>query len=146
MMKKLFFFLALLLPIGAWADETVIAEEDFNAPYLFTDDGVGASYEMTKDGIAITKKKKKKNEWIPQTKIIKDATLRKGHNYKVVIRAKIPSAGNLRVELGSWSTDNAVVATSKAVKASEDFQEIEFTYNNFVCPCSYRQQKGKEKE
>ena len=131
MIKKLFFFLALLLPIGAWADETVIAEEDFNAPYLFTDDGVGASYEMTKDGIAITNPKVQKNEWIPQTKIIKDATLRKGHNYKVVIRAKIPSAGNLRVELGSWSTDNAVVATSKAVKASEDFQEIEFTYNNF---------------
>ena len=135
MMKKLFFFLALLLPIGAWAGETVIATDHWAGPYFFSDDGVGATCNMTSEGLAIYNPKVQELLWTPQAMVIADMTLEENHTYKVIVSAKIPSAGKLQVNLRNWESD---WNKSISVNASNDFQDFEFLFEN----CPYYTESG----
>ena len=134
-MKKLFFFLALLLPIGAWAGETVIATDHWAGPYFFSDDGVGATCNMTSEGLAIYNPKVQELLWTPQAMVIADMTLEENHTYKVIVSAKIPSAGKLQVNLRNWESD---WSKSISVNASNDFQDFEFLFEN----CPYYTESG----
>ena len=134
-MKKLFFFLALLLPIGAWAGETVIATDHWAGPYFFSDDGVGATCNMTSEGLAIYNPKVQELLWTPQAMVIADMTLEENHTYKVIVSAKIPSAGKLQLNLSNWESD---WDKSISVNASNDFQDFEFLYEN----CPYYTESG----
>jgi hypothetical protein len=111
--------------------EEIIAERDWTAPYWFKDEGIGATYEMTADGLAITIPKIQKYYWTPQTQILQCAKLQKNHSYKVIVTTKIPSDGVLQVQLGTWTHDNACIDQSLSVNASDKFQSFEFTYQNF---------------
>ena len=110
--------------------EEVIAEKNWAAPYWFAEDGVGATYEMTADGLAISNPKVQENAWTPQSRILQNARLQKNHTYKVIVNAMIPSDGNLRVELGSWGQGECV-AYEIPVTASSDFQDVEFLYQDY---------------
>ena len=134
-MKKLFFFLALLLPIGAWAGETVIATDHWAGPYFFSDDGVGATCNMTSEGLAIYNPKVQELLWTPQAMVIADMTLEENHTYKVIVSAKIPSAGKLQLNLSNWESD---WDKSISVNASSNFQDFEFLYEN----CPYYTESG----
>ena len=103
-MKKLLFLMALLLPIGAWADdETVIAERDWTGPIWLGDaEEFNATSKLTADGVEITNPSVQEDYWKPQATILEGITLQKGHSYKVMINAKIPTDGDLSVQLGTW--------------------------------------------
>ena len=107
----------------------VLAEENWADPYWFSEDG-GATCEMTADGLAIRNPNVQENAWNPQSQVLQNARLQKDHTYKVIVTAKIPSDGTLRVELGSWGKGE-VHAESMSVQASSDFQDYEFIYNDF---------------
>lgn len=111
-------------------DEKLIAERDFTSPYWFGDEGTGATYEMTSDGVAITNPAVQAEMWSPQTSVL-DATgvtIKRNHSYKVIITAKIPSNGQLQVNMGGgeYSEQYAV-----DVAASSDFQDIEVLFQDF---------------
>lgn len=133
-MKKLFFFLALLLPIGAWADETVIAERDWTGPSWFNGEGTDATCGMTAEGVTITNPIEQSDYWTPQMCIVDGITLQEGHTYKVLITAKVPSGGVLYVQLGSWeddSDDNIYYDRNVNIEASSEFQDIEILFDDF---------------
>ena len=133
-MKKLFFFLALLLPIGAWADETVIAERDWTGPSWFNGEGTDATCGMTAEGVTITNPIEQSDYWTPQMCIVDGITLQEGHTYKVLITAKVPSGGVLYVQLGSWEDDrdyNIYYDQDVDVEASSEFKEIEVFFYGF---------------
>ena len=67
---------------------------------------------------------------MPQTMVLKDAKLQKNHSYSVIVEAKIPSKGDLQVQLGSWDNSECW-DQSIPVLASSDFQTFEFTYQDF---------------
>ena len=106
-------------------------EETFHGPYWFDGEGVGATYEMTAEGLAITNPKVQAELWTVQTQVIKNAPLRKGHTYKVIVNAKIPSDGELQVNLGNWADDGTYNIISIPVEASNDFQDYEFVCQDF---------------
>ena len=135
-MKKLLTLLTMaLMVIGANA-QAVIAEKDWTGcsksdllgGYIGDSDG---SIEATADGVAITISKKSAQIWQPQTFVLHedDVSLDEGGNYMVVITAKIPSDGELWVDLG----DLVVNRTQRYidVNASDDFQEIVIQFNEF---------------
>ena len=108
----------------------VIAERDWTAPYWLGDDGIGATYEMTADGLAINNPKVQENYWTPQTQVVKNAKLQKDHTYKVIVNAKIPSDGYLLAQLGTWSIDDACIDQMTSATAS-DFKDYEFLFTDY---------------
>lgn len=110
--------------------EEVIAEKNWASPYWFADEGTGATFTMTDEGLAIKNPKVQNEAWTPQTMILKDANLQKNHTYKVIVNAKIPSDGDLQMQLGSWASD-VYEHQCIAVNASSDFQDLEFIYRDF---------------
>lgn len=110
--------------------EEVIAEKNWASPYWFADEGTGATFTMTDEGLAIKNPKVQNEAWTPQTMILKDACLQKNHTYKVIVNAKIPSDGDLQMQLGSWASD-VYEHQCIAVNASSDFQDLEFIYRDF---------------
>jgi len=106
-------------------------EETFHGPYWFDGEGVGATYEMTAEGLAITNPKVQAELWTVQTQIIKNAPLRKGHTYKVIVNAKIPSDGELQVNLGNWADNGVINNLAIPVKASSDFQDYVFVCQDY---------------
>ncbi len=110
--------------------EEVIAEKNWASPYWFADEGTGATFTMTDEGLAIKNPKVQNEAWTPQTMILKDASLQKNHTYKVIVNAKIPSDGDLQMQLGSWASD-VYEHQCIAVNASSDFQDLEFIYRDF---------------
>lgn len=126
-MKRLFFFLALLLPIGAWADEVLIASQDWaDCGEFISYEGTGATRARMADGLAINNPKVQTEIWTPGIVICGgDLTLKKDHYYKVRLTMKVPSDGTYTLVLGCWdpSQGHGFQAT-----ASDDFQvfEIEF--------------------
>ena len=110
--------------------EEVIAEKNWADPYWFGEEGVGATYEMTAEGLAITNPKVQDEAWTPQTMILKNAKLQKNHSYKVIVNAKIPSDGDLQMQLGSWGSGECW-DQSVPVTASSDFQDFEFIYYDY---------------
>ena len=133
-MKKLFFFLALLLPIGAWGNIIVIAERDWTSCtedelmfYEFSN-GQEGSVRASKEGIVITLPKLSDEIWQPQTMILDRAFLEKGQDYTVRITAKIPSDGQLQVNMGSFSAAEHKVVD---VIGSDDFQIIDIMFPDF---------------
>ena len=110
--------------------EETIAEKNWADPYWFDDGGTGATFTITDGGLAITNPKVQNEIWTPQTMILKNANLQKNHTYKVIVNAKIPSDGDLQMQLGSWARD-VYEHQSIAVNASSDFQDLEFIYRDF---------------
>ena len=106
-----------------------VAFEYWDRPYWFGDEGTGATYEMTADGLAITNSAFHDNYWTPQTQVIQNVQLKKNHTYKVIINAKIPTNDDIHVQLGSWGKsewwDQSIPAT-----ATGNFQNYEFTYQD----------------
>ena len=133
-MKKLLFLMALLLPMGVWADdETVIAERSWTGPSWFNAEGTEATSGMTSEGVTITNPTEQRDYWKPQMCVVDGIILKEEHNYKVLITAKVPSGGRLYVQLGSWEDDgdNIYYDRSVDVEASNEFQNIEVLYNGF---------------
>ena len=127
-MKKLLFFLALLLPIGAWADEVLVASQDWVTPW-FDNGGTNATCALTADGIAITNPKVQTDIWTPQTVISEGAlTLKKDHYYIVRLTIKVPSDGTAFVHLGSWEYNDGY---DVPLNASDDFQVIDIEFNEY---------------
>lgn len=110
--------------------EETIAEKNWADPYWFDDGGTGATFTITDGGLAITNPKVQNEIWTPQTMILKNANLQKNHTYKVIVNAKIPSDGDLQMQLGSWASD-VYEHQCIAVNASSDFQDLEFIYRDF---------------
>ncbi len=128
MMKKLFFFLALLLPIGAWADEVLVASQDWVTPW-FENGGTNATCALTADGIAITNPKVQTDMWTPQTEICwGNLTLKKDHYYIVRLTIKVPSNGTYFMHLGSWESNDGCDFT---LNASDDFQVIDLKFDEY---------------
>ena len=128
-MKKLFFFLALLLPIGAWADETVIAEKNWISPYFFIDEGVGATCNTTSEGLSITNPAVQTEVYKPQTGVLQAINLEKDNDYIVRITAKIPSDGKIQVNMGNWESCEQY---EKVVVASDDDQVIDIDFTDYA--------------
>ena len=128
-MKKLLFFWALLLPLGAWADEVVIASQDWTITD-FLPEGTGATCTLSADGIAITNPKVQTDIWTPQTVICRGIqTLKKNHYYKVRLTMKVPSDGTYQVSLGSWASTQGYMFQATA---SNDFQEFEVEFPEYA--------------
>ena len=127
-MKKLFLFLALLLPIGAWADEVLVASQDWVTPW-FDNGGTNATCALTADGIAITNPKVQTDMWTPQTEIcVGNLTLKKDHYYIVRLTIKVPSNGTYFMHLGSWESYDECDFT---LNASDDFQVIDLKFDEY---------------
>lgn len=130
MMKKLLFFLALLLPIGAWADEVLIASQDWADCGEFNSyEGTGATRARMADGLAINNPKVQTEIWTPGIVICGgDLTLKKDHYYKVRLTMKVPSDGTYTLVLGCWgpSQGHGFQAT-----ASDDFQVFEIEFHEY---------------
>ena len=127
-MKKLFLFLALLLPIGAWANEVLVASQDWVTPW-FDNGGTNATCALTADGIAITNPKVQTDMWTPQTEIcVGNLTLKKDHYYIVRLTIKVPSNGTYFMHLGSWESNDGCDFT---LNASDDFQVIDLKFDEY---------------
>ena len=114
---------------SATNDENVIAEKDWSAPYWFeSSEETGATYEMTADGVAINNPQVQENYWTPQTLVLDNATLEENHSYKVVINAKIPSDGQLQINMGSWGFAQQY---DFPVTGSDEFQDVEVVFDDF---------------
>lgn len=134
-MKKLLFLMALLLPMGAWADdENVVAERSWTGPSWFNAEGTEATSGMTAEGVTITNPIEQNEYWTPQMCVVDGITLQKEHNYIVHITAKVPSGGLLYVQLGSWEDDgddNIYYDRNVNIEASSEFQDIEILFDDF---------------
>lgn len=135
-MKKLLTLLTMaLMAIGANA-QTVIAEKDWSgcsqADLLgFIPGSSDGSVEATADGVAITISKKSAQIWQPQTYVLReeDVSLDESGNYRVIITAKIPSDGELWVDLGGFYPYGHQEWIN--VNACDDFQEIEIVFKDY---------------
>ena len=115
--------------MSATSDENVIAEKDWSSPYWFGDyEDNGATYVMTSEGVAINNPQVQEDLWRPQTSVLEGATLEENHSYKVVVNAKIPSDGQLQINMGSWGFAQQY---DFPVTASDDFQDIEVLFDDF---------------
>ena len=127
--------MALLLPMGVWADdETIIAERNWTGPSWFNDEGTQATCGMTAEGVTITNPEVQSQYWTPQMCVVDGIILQEGHNYKVLITAKVPSGGPLYVQLGSWEDDadsNIYYDRMVELEASSEFQDIEMLFGDF---------------
>ena len=134
-MKKLLLLMAILLPMGVWADdEKVIAERSWTGPSWFNGEGTDATCGMSSEGVTITNPEVQSEYWTPQMCVIDGITLLQGHDYKVLITAKVPSGGPLYVQLGSWEDngdDNIYYDQGLGLEASSEFQNIELVFNGF---------------
>ena len=84
------------------------------------------------DGVAITISEKSDDIRNPQTVVMDEVNLYEGHSYLVRVTAKIPSDGQLLVNLGSflWNWDRDIPVTG-----SDDFQTFEIMFPNFGITC-----------
>ena len=135
-MKKFFTLVAMaLMAVGANAQE-LIAEVDFTTATEFTGwnqfgDGQEGSVELKAgEGLAITVGSQTGQLWQPQTMVIPDGSfnLEEDGNYKVVVVAKFPTAGQLQINMGSWSANDQA---QFPVEASDDYQTVECTFEGW---------------
>ena len=84
------------------------------------------------DGVAINVGTLSGEIWQPQIIFLEGFNLENGHDYKVVLTAKIPSNGPLNLAIGAWGND---YSKRIDVVGSNDFQEIvvEFPDNWHEC-------------
>lgn len=108
--------------------ETLLAEKNWISPFWFADEGSGATCEMVADGVAITNPKVQSEHYAPQTEVLRGAKLQENHTYKVIVEAKIPSNGELQINMGNGDYYEQY---SVPVTASKDFQNIEVMFNDF---------------
>jgi hypothetical protein len=108
--------------------ETLLAEKNWISPFWFADEGSGATCEMVADGVAITNPKVQSEHYAPQTEVLRGAKLQENHTYKVIVEAKIPSNGELQINMGNGDYSEQY---SVPVTASKDFQNIEVMFNDF---------------
>jgi hypothetical protein len=136
-MKKFFTLVAMaLMAVGANAQE-LIAEVDFTTATEFTGwnqfgDGQEGSVELKAgEGLAITVGSQTGQLWQPQTMVIPDGTfnVEEDGNYKVVVEAKFPTAGELQINMGTWGSNDQ---TTVQVPASDDFQTVEIEFPAFA--------------
>ena len=136
-MKKFFTLVAMaLMAVGANAQE-LIAEVDFTTATEFTGwnqfgDGQEGSVELKAgEGLAITVGSQTGQLWQPQTMVIPDGTfnVEEDGNYKVVVEAKFPTAGELQINMGTWASNDQ---TTAQVPASDDFQTVEIEFPAFA--------------
>ena len=90
-------------------------------------DGQEGSVTASEDGIVITLPTLSSEIWQPQTMILDGAPLTKGLDYTVRITAKIPSDGQLQVQMGSWE-EGVADQYSVDVTGSDEFQTIDVKF------------------
>ena len=109
-------------------DERVIYEKDFTGITEFTDwsefdeSQTDGKVGVDPNGVAITVGIQTGELWQPQVMVVPDVLdLEKGGNYRVVVTAKFPTNGSMRINMGSWSDYYQDVFP---ITATDDFQEI----------------------
>ena len=123
-MRKLLTFVVMAL-MAVSASAQLVAEKDWTGatgdlPWIYFDDAQGSA-EFVEDGIAITVNKKTGELWQPQAMILEGFDLAKNGNYTVVIVAKFPCDGQLRIYMGDWWDS---FQYTFPVEATGDFQEV----------------------
>ena len=136
-MKKLFTLVAMaLMAVGANA-QTKIAEVDFTTATEFTgwtqfdDSQTDGKVELQAgEALAITVGIQTGQLWQPQIMVIPDGSfnLAEDGDYKVVVTAKFPTAGNLQINMGSWSANDQA---QFPVEASDDYQVVECDFSGW---------------
>ena len=137
-MKKMLTLITIAMIAFVTNAQVVVAEKDWTGCtesdliwYMFGD-GQEGSVTADPDGIAITIPELSGQIWLPQTIILDGATLEDDHSFIVRITAKIPSDGQLQVNMGNWS-DNYQEQVN--VKAADDFQDIDIEFTNYPFMC-----------
>ena len=89
------------------------------------------SAKGTDEGLAITVNTKQGQIWQPQVAVVPDGcfSLEAGHDYIVRLTMKTPSEGTYQVNMGSWPANTQYMVV---VPASDDWQEIDVNFTNFV--------------
>ena len=149
-MKKYIFTLLLIVSsVGANADtksfvpknegEVLIYEQDWQGveygpvwvDYASGDTDMFGNIEGTDEGLAITVNTKQGQIWQPQVMVVPDGcfSLEAGHDYIVRLTMKTPSDGTYQVNMGSWPANTQYMVV---VPASDDWQEIDVNFTNFV--------------
>jgi len=129
-MKKIFTLVAMaMMAIGANA-QTLVAEKDWSGvaddalPWIQFAGEEGAYNGSAKggaDGIEITVNEKSGQLWQPQANVLEGFDLSVDDNYAVYVTAKLPSDGQLQINMGDWGTN---FQYDFPVTATGDFQEI----------------------
>ena len=111
------------------ADQVWAGEAEYNLGF-WQDGESGATYEMVADGIAVTiiQDMGEGSEWKPQMSVLQGFDLAEDETYIVRVTAKIPSSGNLQINMGDWSTNKQYVV---AVTGSDEFQDIDVEFPDF---------------
>jgi hypothetical protein len=138
-MKKLFTLVAVaFMALGANA-QAVIAEADFTTAESFngwtqfdaSQEEAGSKVELVAgEGLAITVASQTGQLWQPQIMVIGDGSfnLLEDGNYKVIVNAKFPTAGQLQINMGTWSANDQAAFD---VPESADFQEVECLFEGW---------------
>ncbi len=125
-MKKFFTLVAMaLMAVGANA-QTLVAEIDWTTQDAYTgwcSGENGSSAAIGAEGLEISVPAEGSVYWEPQTIILQPFDLEEDASYKVVITAKVPTSGELQLNMGSWD-DGVSQQQVLNVEASNDFQEI----------------------
>ena len=106
------------------------AEKEYNF-WCSGDNGATATIET--EGLAINTPKLGEDMWNPQTVILENAVLKKGHNYLVRIIAKTPADATIQVNMGNWDYN---LQYKMDVDASTDFQEIDVEFPDYPYNCN----------
>ena len=106
------------------------AEEEYKF-WCSGDNGATATIEA--EGLAINTPKLGEDMWNPQTVILENAVLKKGHNYLVRIIAKTPADATIQVNMGNWDYN---LQYKMDVDASTDFQEIDVEFPDYPYNCN----------
>ena len=134
-MKKLFIIIiAVLLPMLAKGQ--LLYENDYTGIIKFTgyrffdDSQTDGKVEVDPDGIAITVGIQTGELWQPQVMVVPDGSfsLKEGGNYKVIITAKFPTSGILRINMGTSSTNDQA---DFPITATGEFQTVECDFDNW---------------
>ena len=149
-MKKYIFTLLLIVSsVGANADTKSFVPKNEGEVLIYEQDWQGVEYnggwvdwasgdadtfwsaEGTDEGLAITVNTKQGQIWQPQVAVVPDGcfSLEAGHDYIVRLIMKTPSDGTYQVNMGSWPANTQYMVV---VPASDDWQEIDVNFTNFV--------------
>lgn len=113
---------------------TLIAEKDWSGvatddlPYYLFPRPANGSISGSADGIQITVTEASETPYLPSVTILETFSLKENSDYKIVINAKFPCDGILKVILGGWGE----VEYDFPVKATGDFQDIECDFPWYV--------------
>ena len=131
-MKKLLTFVVMAM-MAVSASAQLVAEKDWTGladlpSFIQFCDGQDGSAEMVADGISIIVGSQTGELWQPQLIVLDGFDLAIDGNYKVVVVAKFPCEGQLRINMGDWSGN---FQYDIPVETTGDFQEVVCEFPEF---------------